>query len=590
MCAFPGVNNFGAPERWADSLCSPFRFLQELADYLLDRARAPWMHDLMVLTQELQQEALEAFRSAPPEVIDLTRTCERESDRVPQLRAPSAGSFAAAGEAPLAISDEVFDALGFVTGVKDRAVLVNVASELPAAVLEEQVRSFRQRSSDLALAPKVTPFVVHPQNVSSRNQTAARFDAFLRSCGWRRGDTVPYGATRRFLSLVVFPGAKQKRKAQQVLRWHQTWSTCMVCDNTRNRAGALCKRRRRPGKQGRPAALPWLRQALYEWWSSMRYSVDWKAVAQGVAPQLRPKRLARFTRSVLKAKAQQLLADYLATALTAGSAARGVSLRPTWFANWQKEFGLSMRRPNRKYKVPKAVLMDRLETGWLNVARVRALCLEVHGYDPHMENWDQSPFHHNETGSQNAKTLAVVGAIVPLVEGHADTRARWTANLTTFSDTERLLREGPPYAEFVFKAGGDQLQLRLRQHLDSRGYGKWLSVATSEKGSYTLPDVLNFLETHLPMMPAVAGERQWRIIMADDHSPHLSPHVARLCWQRGYVFIPHGGGVTPVVQTVDTDLNQHVKREYQTAEAVEHLRQMRLVVMCRSCGRLIAWT
>jgi len=124
-----------------------------------------------------------------------------------------------------------------------------------------------------------------------------------------------------------------------------------------------------------------------------------------------------------------------------------------------------------------------------------------------------------------------------------------------------LPREGPPYAQFVFKAAGDRLQLRLRQRLQTRCYGNWVSEATSEKGSYKLPDVLNFLETHLPPMPAVAGERQWRIIMADDHSPHLSPHVARLCWQRVYLFIPHGGGVTPVVQTVETDLNQHVKRE-----------------------------
>ena len=63
-------------------------------------------------------------------------------------------------------------------------------------------------------------------------------------------------------------------------------------------------------------------------------------------------------------------------------------------------------------------------------------------------------------------------------------------------------------------------------------------------------------------------------MMADDHSPHLSPHVERLCWQRGYVFIPHGGGVTPVVQTVDTDLNQHVKREYIAAETAELISLM----------------
>ena len=63
--------------------------------------------------------------------------------------------------------------------------------------------------------------------------------------------------------------------------------------------------------------------------------------------------------------------------------------------------------------------------------------------------------------------------------------------------------------------------------------------------------------------------------MADDFSAHLSPAVFNVCWSRRYVFIPHGGGVTPVAQTPDTDLNQHVKREYTNRETGDLLRQMR---------------
>ena len=101
-------------------------------------------------------------------------------------------------------------------------------------------------------------------------------------------------------------------------------------------------------------------------------------------------------------------------------------------------------RPNRRYKVPKAVLAERLEIGWLHVFRVRAAILALKGYDPHVENWDHSPFHHNETGSHNQKTLAVAGVEVPLVELHTATRMRWTANLTTFSDHARRKERGPP--------------------------------------------------------------------------------------------------------------------------------------------------
>eukprot|EP00959_Pyramimonas_sp_CCMP1952_P422380 8848198-Pyramimonas_sp.AAC.1 len=63
--------------------------------------------------------------------------------------------------------------------------------------------------------------------------------------------------------------------------------------------------------------------------------------------------------------------------------------------------------------------------------------------------------------------------------------------------------------------------------------------------------------------------------MADDHGPHLSPLVSKLRWSRGYVFIPRGGGATPILQTVDTHLN-HAKREYTKREGAALLRAMRL--------------
>ena len=77
---------------------------------------------------------------------------------------------------------------------------------------------------------------------------------------------------------------------------------------------------------------------------------------------------------------------------------------------------------------------ERCEICWLCVFKVRAACEALHGYDPGMENFDQSPYYHNETGSKNVSTVAVAGMVCPLVEGHADTRERWTGNFTTFSE------------------------------------------------------------------------------------------------------------------------------------------------------------
>ena len=50
--------------------------------------------------------------------------------------------------------------------------------------------------------------------------------------------------------------------------------------------------------------------------------------------------------------------------------------------------------------------------------------------------------------------------------------------------------------------------------------------------------------------------------------------------------IYHGGGVTPMTQTCDTDLNQHVRKEYATKEAAELIELMRHGASVPSMGPL----
>ena len=69
--------------------------------------------------------------------------------------------------------------------------------------------------------------------------------------------------------------------------------------------------------------------------------------------------------------------------------------------------------------------------------------------------------------------------------------------------------------------------------------------------------------------------RDWRIPLADYFSAHRSRDAFNLAWSRGYVLLIHGGGATPVAQTCDTDLNQHVRREYGVREAVMLINKMR---------------
>ena len=218
--------------------------------------------------------------------------------------------------------------------------------------------------------------------------------------------------------------------------------------------------------QGAPFKCNWLRERLFEWFISMRYAIDWKKYDAALRSSGRYKAMGRFPRALVFQQAKLFLVEYVKERTLVGLGSRAVSINQEWLGRWMHEYGLSLRAPNRKFKVPKNLLAERLRIWWLNLARVRALCIELHGYDPAQENWDQSPFHLNEIGSQDAKTLVVKGShTVPLIEGHSDTRARWTANLTTFSDQDRIRSGGIPYAEFMFKAEGDKVLKRLQEHI-----------------------------------------------------------------------------------------------------------------------------
>ena len=560
---------------------------EEVSDYLLARVQKPWMQELMGALQEVDADDVSQIVREVADVPIAVASGEAPPDTLRHSAVAAEPTTAVAVPAEIEL---IMEAMKWATGATEHAFLTNLIANLPPPVLEEQVRLYQARDCGPLVPHQPKAFVVYPRLLKSRQEAAKAFNMELQRAGWAQGSRLPRHAATTFVAKMVWSKSSYPTladKARQLRRWHVEF--LQMGPNERGRSGGAIAlrsgaarpyvdnrvRQRKLGLQGAQSLRgAWVRDALYQWFVAMRYSVDWATCKTKIRSSGQKKCMTRFTRGILRQKVMQLMHDYLRQCLLTGI--RAVAFNPTarWFSVWERDYGLSMRKPNRKYKVPKAVMAQRLEIGWLNVARVRALCLVLFGYDPEMENWDQSPFHHNESGSQNVTTLAVAGSVVPLIEGHAATRERWTANLTTFSNKERLLAEGPPYSEFMFKASGERIELNMREHIRSRGYGPWVSVATSEKGSYRKADVLAFLDRHLPKADEPQS-RPWRIIMADDFSAHLDPAVFRLCWSRRYVLICHGGGVTPVVQTPDTDLNQHVKREYINAETGEFLRQMR---------------
>ena len=198
-----------------------------------------------------------------------------------------------------------------------------------------------------------------------------------------------------------------------------------------------------------------------------------------------------------------------------------------WVKQCLSKLRLTSRKPNRKFKVRREVLKERLFYSWTSLAKLRKACLILRGYDPEMRNIDKSPFHQNETGGVDSNTIVMQGApTVPLIEDHCATRARISLNSVTDSCKERLERELPGF-ELMFKAGGFEKQKRLKLYVATH-YSDLpfkVSVVTSTSGSYKEQDILAFLDQWLEPWDDLT--RRWEIILMGAHQPCLTGNIAR---------------------------------------------------------------
>ena len=563
-----------------------------ISDYLIARIREPWMQDLMAACQELDASDVALSRSGSGAAL-----------AAPVAPAPAVAE-AELGQQAVVIEDVAtacetnLVAMRWASKLEDDCHVLSLIRALPKAIVEEQVRlhavAVADNVSETALVPvpqKQAKLQIGPSpRWQQRMAVARRFHSYCKSQGIVPEDKLPYGAMRTFTRDHLEWKAKNGAPTTQNIRkWYRAWrssdSNVVAADaqkpelvpseksNLRSRAKQSSSSRIRGPGAGRPYKATLVRRALYEWWAGIRYAIDWNQLHSNRRSRGK-KHLARFPTSLLRVKVLQLLEDLAYSSLLNGKRVESFKPDGWWFKRWQEDYGLSMRKANRKYAVPRAVLKERLEIFWVVLFRLRLFTFLAFGYDPEILNFDQSPFHHNETGSQDKPTLAVRGAKVPVVEGNSDVRSRWTANLMTSSRFTAVAGGAMPPSECMFKAARDgSVDRRLQDFLRSRGIPAWMTVTVSPSGSYSEQDVVAFLQKHLE--PWTEG-REWRILLADDYSAHKTENIWALCWSRGYLLLIHGGGATPVSQTPDTDLNETVRRLYGVQESGLLIEKMRL--------------
>ena len=316
-------------------------------------------------------------------------------------------------------------------------------------------------------------------------------------------------------------------------------------------------RKRRSGRQGRPFLAPVLREELFAWFVDLRFRVK-----------------GRIFLSTLINRAKVLREHELARARQSGEpGCRLPKITSRWVKSWRSEYGVSLRLPNKRFKVSKQVYAERCKIMFTNVIKVRALCVAAFGYDPIIEGFDQQPLHFNESGSKCRKTLAFRGQDQVAVEESVDaSRARFTAMTFVSSDPHRFPNGLP--LEICYKGGAvirkevvdaaaavrggegrvagpcvGEGRVAGPRVGEGRVAGPPLTATTSESGSYNTDLVLEYMARVLdPMVPG----RRWRILMLDAYKPHLSQRISDLAWSRGYVVVMHGGGCTGATQVNDT--------------------------------------
>ena len=184
---------------------------RDLSNYLIDRAKVSWMHDLLVSCQEIAEMHLESYRlslsSVPPEAPPPAAPAPDRSDAAVAAVATAAAVVAVDTDAAVAAVDPELasKALAWATHSNDEGVLLNLQSNLPAAVLEEQIRNYLRASSAATTAVAVpaaspTRVAVHSLLLKSRMQVAALYDAYLDDLGCGSFKRAPYSAIGKFVN------------------------------------------------------------------------------------------------------------------------------------------------------------------------------------------------------------------------------------------------------------------------------------------------------------------------------------------------------------------------------------------------------
>ena len=326
-------------------------------------------------------------------------------------------------------------------------------------------------------------------------------------------------------------------------------------------------RRRAHGGQGRVPLCPELRSELFQWFIGVRKVVKGRLWGCHVIAA---------ANNIIK----QIVKHHTDRGL---NVPRIPKISPMWMWRWARDYGISFRKPNRRYKVSRSKMKSGLVITWKNCFRAR-LCFRLlfqkerraRGLpeDPITHHVDQKPVHFNEADSKDVGTLHTMGDDeVPLKSNHSASRSRLTANTMVTYPQPAPDVPGVAYTppiEILFKLKTDRTIKGLQVPP-----GVNMTITHSASGSYNEEAFIQYLERHLlPLTAERIGSADWRILALDAFEAHKTTRVKEFAKTRGYLVMYHRGGNTPVGQWNDTDLHVAFEKQYLHLETLDFNAQL----------------
>ena len=166
--------------------------------------------------------------------------------------------------------------------------------------------------------------------------------------------------------------------------------------------------------------------------------------------------------------------------------------------------------------------------------------------------------HRNDSSEQ--ATLSFKNKEAFIKENHRLSRERVTIFTQIATD-----RGVDLYPEFVCKETGKRPPKLTT--LPNVHY-QW-----APKGLYHLKQLLETIK-HLPNRFNIFSHSNSAIYVLHNYAVHLMPEVRKALWDRGYILLTIGGGITGFVQVNDTHLHKQLKNEYRKKESALMLKKI----------------